>query len=256
MKRKFLFLIVFLLLIANSLFCGSSTIQDESTSAPTKLATRSSIEIPEPTDTPPPSNTPQPIPTPSPEPTQGPALSLVTAIDYTDDIGWDHIIGVVENISDQPLEFVEIIATLYDDGNNVVGTGFTYTDLDVLLPGERSPFNIADDKWGNWTSYNLQFQSDIARKTPNRNLIARNHRSYVDDIGWFHVEGEVENMGGEPAEFVMIVVTLYNASGEIAGTMFTYTDLDTVPPGGTSPFDAVTDYHFNATSYEIVVEAD
>jgi hypothetical protein len=36
---------------------------------------------------------------------------------------------------------------VYDSANRIVDTAFTYTDVDVLRPGEKSPFDIIlDDK--------------------------------------------------------------------------------------------------------------
>jgi hypothetical protein len=203
----------------------------------------------------PPTATPIPTPVDTPTP-QGPALHLISATDYTDDVGWDHIIGVVENISNQPLGFIKIVVTVKDDADNVVGTGFTYTDLDVLLPGERSPFDVASDNWGDWSTYSLQSQADASDEVPRRDVVVKSDRSYVDEVGWFHVVGEVENAGNAAAEFVKAVVTLYDSSGEIAGMMFTYTDLDAISAGGTSPFDAATQYHFDVDHYEVAVQAE
>ena len=40
------------------------------------------------------------------------------------------------------MNYVKIVATLYDKDGKVLGTDFTYTDIDVLRPAEKSPFEI------------------------------------------------------------------------------------------------------------------
>ena len=39
------------------------------------------------------------------------------------------------------MEYVKIVVTLYDDAGTIVGTDFTYTELDVIPPGDKSPFH-------------------------------------------------------------------------------------------------------------------
>jgi hypothetical protein len=40
------------------------------------------------------------------------------------------------------MNYVKIVATLYDKTGKVVGTDFTFSDVDVLRPTERSAFKI------------------------------------------------------------------------------------------------------------------
>jgi hypothetical protein len=62
------------------------------------------------------------------------------------------------------MQWVKIVATLYDAEGNVVGTGFTYSELNVIPPGGKSPFTIAIDQYGK-------------------------------DDGWLYIRGEVVNTG-------------------------------------------------------------
>jgi hypothetical protein len=56
--------------------------------------------------------------------------SLVST--YRDSIGDLHIVGQVQNNFTFPINFVQITATIYDSTQQVIGTGNTYTDIDVL----------------------------------------------------------------------------------------------------------------------------
>lgn len=202
-------------------------------------------------DTPvPPAPTPS-LPTATPTPSL-PQLEILSHQSYVDD-GWFHIVGEVRNNSDTPMEFVKIVATLYDDAGQVVGTDFTYTEIDVIPPGGKSPFETGTDEWEGATNYKLQVQGNVGT-LPRQDIVILGHSHYADS-GWLHVRGEVQNTGDTPAEFVKIVVTLYDAAGNVVGTDFTYTDLDVVPAGGTSPFETGTDHWPNFDYYEIQVQA-
>ncbi len=222
------------------------------TPQPTEPTTAPVPPSPEPT-VPPVSPTDTPLP---PTPTPGPILEFLTAVNYTDSIDYEHIIGVIQNVSDKPLDFVKVVATVYDADGNVAGTGFTYTDLDTLAPGEKSTFDVTADDWGEWATFNLQAEGNQAQNMPRRDVMCASHRQYIDDIGYLHVQGEVSNQGAGPASFVKVIVTFYKADGEIAGSTFVYTDLDTVAPGGTSPFDAATEYYWDVDHYEVQVQAN
>jgi len=199
-----------------------------------------------PTDTP-----AQPPPTPTPS---QPSIEILSSTSYADDIGYFHVVGEVRNNGDQPMAFVKVVATLYDDADQVTGTDFTYTELDVIPPGGKSPFETGTDQWQGTTKYKLQVEGSPG-PAPRQDVVILSHSSYVDDIGYFHVKGEVQNNGSDPATFVKIVVTLYDAGGNVMGTDFTYTELDTVLPGSTSPFETGTDHWEGFDHYEIQVQA-
>ena len=40
------------------------------------------------------------------------------------------------------MNYVKIVATLYDNTGKVVGTDFTYSNIDLLRPAEKSSFEI------------------------------------------------------------------------------------------------------------------
>lgn len=190
------------------------------------------------------------IPTNSPTPS-APPLEILSHDSYTDG-EWYHIVGEIQNNNDYPMMFVEIVATLYDDDGKVVGTDFTYTFLDVIPPGGKSPFETGTDEWEGTTNYKLQAEGSKG-DLPRQDLVIRSHESYIDG-DWLHVRGEVENTGTTDAEFVQLVITLYDASDNVVGADFTFTTLNIVPAGGTSPFESGTDHWPNFDHYEIQVE--
>jgi hypothetical protein len=180
-----------------------------------------------------------------------PELEILSHSSYSD-AGWFHILGEVRNNSAAPMEFVRVVATLYDDAENVTGTDFTYTMLDVIPPGGVAPFETGTDEWQGTTHYLLQVEGRPG-SLPRQDLLVRGDQSYIDG-NWLHVRGEVENTGSAPAEFVKLVITLYDAEGSVVGVDFTYTALDTIPPGGRSPFESGTDYWPGFDHYVIQVQ--
>ena len=59
-----------------------------------------------------------------------------------DESGAYHILGEVENMGDTPVTSVNITATGYDQLGEVLATSSTYADLTVILPNEKSPFDV------------------------------------------------------------------------------------------------------------------
>lgn len=224
------------------------------TPAPTDTPTPTDTPIPTSTPTQPPTKTPVPEPTLTPTPS-GPLMEILSMSDYVDDIGYLHIVGEVENLSEQQaFEFVKAIATLYDDNNNVVGTEYSFTLLEVLLPGEKSPFDITTDQFEGTTQYKVQIDASPAKILPRTDLKILSTNDTIDDIGYWHVAGEVQNTGTTPAEFVKVIVTARNAKKEVVDVGYTYTDLDPIPPGGESPFKVSIKNNEDIDTYTVIVQ--
>ena len=70
-------------------------------------------------------------------------ISILSSSSFRDDAGAYHIVGEVKNNSPtDSTKYVKIVATLYDKTEKVVGTDFTYADVRVLRPEEKSSFKI------------------------------------------------------------------------------------------------------------------
>ena len=65
------------------------------------------------------------------------------------------------------------------------------------------------------------------------------HNSYVDNVGYFHVVGEVENNTPSAVEFVQITGTFYDINNAVMGTQSTYTNPSDISSGATAPFDLI-----------------
>jgi hypothetical protein len=65
------------------------------------------------------------------------------------------------------------------------------------------------------------------------------HSGWLDSIGYYHVSGEVENVGDSAASFVKITATFYDAGHTVVDTSFTFAMLDILLPGRKSPFEVL-----------------
>lgn len=67
-------------------------------------------------------------------------------------------------------------------------------------------------------------------------LIIVSHTSHVNTIGYFEVNGEVQNNTGSAMEYPKIVATFYDSSGAVVESDFTYAELTPLQPGQKAPF--------------------
>ena len=169
-------------------------------------------------------------------------ISVLSSSSFRDDTGAYHIVGEVKNNSPtDSLNYVKIVATLYDKTGKVVGTDFTYTDIEVLRPAEKSPFKIIliDLRQSQKvSSYKLYATGEKTQSLPAA-LKLNVGDSHVDSIGFYHVVGEVTNQGNQKATYVKVSGAFYNSSNTVVAADFTYTDPKDLEPGQTAPFEII-----------------
>jgi hypothetical protein len=166
-------------------------------------------------------------------------VDILSHANYMDSYGFYHIVGEVMNVGDQAVKYVKIIATFYDSNNVVIATDFTYTELDVLLTGRKSPFDILFTDTGQIPKihhYNLGIT--FLYSTPKLiGLQILSNSSYTDGYGFMHIVGEIENIGESRTTFVKVVATFYDSIGNVVDCDFTFSDPDELDPNQIAPFD-------------------
>lgn len=201
-------------------------VEPDSVSPSSQIGTPSSQ-----TGTPLSTQTSTPIPTQTSEPPE-----ILSHSSYFDR-GYFKVVGEVENTIPNNINFVKIVATFYDDQNKVIGTSFTFTQLDTLKPNQKSPFELSTyPEEINPSSYKLQLSYRKTSEEPFDGLEILSHSSYFDR-GYFKVVGEVQNNGARESSFVKVVCTYYDDSNNVMGTSFTFTQLDTIYVGSSVPFE-------------------
>jgi hypothetical protein len=169
-------------------------------------------------------------------------VNLISSSSYVDSIGSLHVVGELQNTSPEPREFVEIVATLRDPSGNILDSSFTYSDVEVLRPGEKSPFDVIfsnEQQVQKTQRYEISsITSEISQEKP-ANLKLNYGDSYYDSIGYAHVVGEVTNNGPGVSKFTQVSGTFFDDQNKIVATEFTYTDPADLQPGQSAPFDMI-----------------
>jgi hypothetical protein len=177
-------------------------------------------------------------------------ISVLSSSSFRDDTGAYHIVGEVKNNSPRDsMNYVKIVATLYDKTGKVVGTDFTYTDIEVLRPAEKSPFKIILIDLGQSqkvSSYKLYASGQKTEPLPP-SLKLNVGDSHLDAIGAYHVVGEVTNQGNQKATYVKVSAAFYNSSNTVVAADFTYTDPKDLEPGQTAPFEIIVTHASTAS---------
>jgi len=158
---------------------------------------------------------------------------------YRGDLGWYEVVGEAKNVGDGCAGFLKFVATWYSEDGEVVGTDYSYSILDEVRPGEKTPFYIvlAEDNVIA-TKVRLQWEWNECYEPPPRDVrLLSIHARYDGDLECLSVFGEVRNEGNHTADFVKVILTLYDSEGEVVAVDFTYTTLDELRPGQTSPFE-------------------
>jgi hypothetical protein len=186
----------------------------------------------------------------SPQQPEGADVSILSSSQIGTDFGSTYIVGEVRNDLSDVVNFVQIVGRFYDSSGLLIDTDFTYTDLDYLRPGEKSPFRliISDETVAQRiNSYTLDVNWDPVFAIPSTiaeatvlTIVQGEQRT--NDFGWYQIVGEVVNGGSEPTEFVKVVATFYDEAGQVINTDFTYTDPSDLAAGQSAPFEVtVTD---------------
>ncbi len=170
-----------------------------------------------------------------------PSIRFVGHSAYVGLFGWLRVAGEVENNGTEPLEDVEIIASFYNESHEFIGAASRFTFVDIIDVGETSPFEIEFMQASQVPKvdyYTLDFNFDVATDlNPELDLNIQYYTDYIDSTGRLHIIGEVQNNGTIPLHGPMVIATFYNSTGEIISVDFTYSRLDTIDVGETSPFN-------------------
>jgi hypothetical protein len=137
--------------------------------------------------------------------------------------GFEHIVGEVQNSGTENAEFVEVDFNFYNSSNTLLSTDFTFTDLNVLAPGERSGFTDIFTPPAGYDHYAITgVQVSPAVEPVNHNFNTQVTNVFTDSGGFQHVVGTVTNNNTTTDTFVEVVFTFRNCSGTVVDTDFTF----------------------------------
>ncbi|MEX0598797.1 MAG: FxLYD domain-containing protein, partial [Candidatus Paceibacterota bacterium] len=139
-------------------------------------------------------------------------IFIKQSVDYIDDLGYLHIVGEVVNNKDKPINFVKVIASIYDADKNFIDSSFSYTTLEIIPPYAKSPFDVIFSGGSlGIDSYKLQIEYLLSQPLPLK-LYAKQPRITDDELGYVHVKGEIQNTGDQTAHFIKVVGNIYDSN--------------------------------------------
>jgi len=190
------------------------------------------------TDTPMPTAVPAATdPTAAPNPSPAVEFQGVTA--YVASTGSHYVVGEVLNTTQDNLRFVEILASFYDGGGQLISTGSTFSEMSIIEPGGVAPFKLATlDPPPSLADYKLRADYLTSSVGP-LGLEVVGNSSHVTENGWHYIVGEVRNPHEFPVRFPEIVATYYNSSHQVLRVEVAFGALELLQPGEVSPFEIV-----------------
>ncbi|TLY03954.1 MAG: hypothetical protein E6K92_04060 [Thaumarchaeota archaeon] len=156
-------------------------------------------------------------------------ISILSYSDFTDNIGYQHIIGEIQNNSTTTQSDIKIVATFYDSSNQFATSSYIYSEIQTLRPGEKSPFEITDlnrDHIPPIISYKLSTTSSAGASKPAELKLTLS-KTFKDEPGHYHVTGEVLNQGNGTAKVLKVVSVFKDSNKKIVAVAFSQPmDLD------------------------------
>jgi hypothetical protein len=179
------------------------------------------------------------LPQPStPTPEVPPRISSHTSyIDDTGSISSFIVIGEVLNGMQANVN-VTVTASFYDAENNFIANASRGTDLEVLRPGQKSPFQILRS-WGSSAKGPSRYELNLSYRKTNRAppdmLEILSLTNHTDGNGYYIINGEVRNSRGVRALFGAVICTFYDSGGNVF--WLSRTPVSNIDAGGKVSFE-------------------
>jgi hypothetical protein len=170
-------------------------------------------------------------------------LGLVSDNNYTDVFNTLSIVGEVRNDSNLDVGQTDITVTFYDSAGTIIGTANGETMLDVIPPGEKSPFIITLTRPAGLASHSLRAVARPVSPESDAQLTVSTVKRFEDEAGFFHIKGTIENVGSTTARRVKVGAVVYNRDDRVINVGFTYANPPKLAPGETASYDIIFDYY-------------
>lgn len=227
---------------------------------PTSEPTTAAVPSPTPTRTATatPSPTPSQSPTPSvtSEPGRRLTLSVASHRRYVDDFGELRIVGEARNNFDVDAQGVMVTAILYDAQGNRLERATAPTLLKFVRAGHRVPFLIVRPVPEGFHSYTLSAVGMSTTQLPSSSLAVVGKKQYEDQVGLYHVEGRVSNVGPTAVDHVRVALTIYDGDGDVVNADATTTTPQRLEPGEEGTFHITVLQFPHAHRYIVQVEGE
>lgn len=191
-------------------------------------------------------------PVPTALPPDAILLGLLSDNSFTDEFNTLNIVGEVRNDSNVDVGQSDIAITFYDTSGAIVGTANGETILEVIPPGEISPFLITLSRPPGMVSYSVRAVARPVTPRLNAQLSVVEVKRYEDDAGFFHVKGVVANTGSVEIKRAKVVAVIYGRGGAVINVGFTYLSPPTLAPGERASYEVIFTYFPKYVSQKVI----
>ncbi len=153
-------------------------------------------------------------------------ISIQNDQQFFGDDGSLHIVGEIKNNFDAPINQIKIDAALYSNGI-LVDTLKTSPMLNTVMPEMRNPFDIVIT--GNAAKDIDEYSLSVSYKItePKSQVIDITTSDFSrDNFNNLMITGTVANKGEITANTIVVVATLYDKNGNVAGVSKTHVEPD------------------------------
>jgi hypothetical protein len=180
------------------------------------------------------------------------------------------VLGEVMNTGVRVLKNIRVTVNLYDSEGRLLDTDSANAYLPwehnlwntgVLYVSDKAPFVVIFTDPGNWDSYKVEVTYENADYEDHSDhyddlLVLNDYGRDIDDFLYnYQVAGEIKNTGDYTCGSIWIILTLYNAKGEVIGIGESLTDIDRLPRGLTETFRVQAYAHDTVASYSLLLDA-
>lgn len=173
-------------------------------------------------------------PTPTVTPTPMPVV-IGSVYFHPSPLGELTVLGEVSNLSPVDLEQVHVRVTLFDAADRVLGSDTTFSALDVLAPGGKSPFVVFfPDAPDEYATYQAEVMAAVPAYTGSlyRSLEVIEVTEESAATGLLQLTGRVRNVGDAEAVATLLTVTAYDQQGRVVGMRTIAPEPDRIALGG------------------------
>lgn len=185
--------------------------------------------------------------------------SLVSSSAYVDAADYVHVVGEVQNVSAGNIEFVKVNLDELDSNGGLLGTDYSYAQLDRMKSNEKSPFDVLFEPPSGYDHYRISSVTADSTSSPaNHNFTVQETNRYVDSADYQHIVGTVTNNNATTDQFVQVVATMYDAAGTVRDTDFTYVNTDSdssLGPGQSASWEIIHDTAQPFSSIALIAES-
>ncbi|MEA3337391.1 MAG: FxLYD domain-containing protein [Chloroflexota bacterium] len=161
-------------------------------------------------------------------------FALLSTNTFTETNHLQAVVGELRNDMSSNARFVVAVGTFYDNNGDIWRADQNTTMLQVLAPGQRSPFKLAAVEPDEIASYVVEPRGFPTTVQADADLTIVTSAATIQDETLL-VSGQVRNDGSDLANDVRVVISLYSSSGHILNADFV--QMNTLAAGAVQPFE-------------------